>query len=108
MNAVTWSNGYADTEVNQKPGFVISGELVKAMALAYSQFEQELSKKEKEATNDFARSMSKLESYEAKIFIKDRQYIIRFNPKDRNVRGGEISYFIKKDDYSLYDTEYSK
>ena len=108
LNAAAWHNCLAGTDFHQRPGIILPGALVKATALAYAQFEQELDKKDKAATNDFARSMSKLESYDAKISVEHRHYIIRFIPKDKNVRGGEIAYTIKKDDFSISDIDYSK
>jgi hypothetical protein len=108
LNAAAWHNCLAGTEFHQRPGIILPGALVKATALAYAQFEQELDKQGKAATNDFARSMSKLESYDAKISVEHRHYIIRFIPKDKNVRGGAIAYTIKKDDFSISDIEYSK
>lgn len=108
INSVFLLDCHASTDVNKKAEIILSTELVKAIAVTYNHFEQELFRRRKNAKNDFARSMSNMKSYEAQISDVDRHYIVNFIPKDKDVRGGAISYFLKKDDYSLSKVVYSK
>ena len=97
---------------------VLKGDYLKALLLAYDDFETILTKHAKDAgapgsaNPELARRLAQVEAYDIQIELHDQTYLVRFVPTIRDQAhvtfGGGATYMIGRKDFKIIDRTLSK